>query len=78
MYTSKHPGKPYLQNLPSVTTMTSVSRKSRTSNIFEQTDPAVHMLGVSKSYRRLKLWICLALLAGCAVAILFVILVSWV
>jgi hypothetical protein len=45
----------------------------RTGNaIFDQTDPAAHMLGLPKSHPQLGRWVMVAIVVGCAVALLMI------
>jgi hypothetical protein len=66
------PSKHYLNKMTSAGAIAKpAAKRGSASSMFEQTNPAVHMLGVPKSCRSLKLWVCVALIAGCAVALLF-------
>jgi hypothetical protein len=50
------------------------TRRSHRADIFKQSDPAFHMLGLPKAQPRLGRWVVFALLIGCAVSLLFVFL----
>jgi hypothetical protein len=63
---SRRPAAP-LQN-----DATSVSTGHRGSAIFNQTDPAAHMIGLPKTHPKLGRWVMVAIVVGCAVAMLMI------
>jgi hypothetical protein len=51
---------------------TSAPTGHRGSAIFNQADPAAHMLGLPKSHPKLGRWVMVAIVVGCAVALLLI------